>query len=181
MSALQEPRPEHHGGRQPDLPLALIDHWAQLAVDRPWRYVATWAIGIGGANLGLRILLNDRSMAGNAGLAILYTVGFSVFAWRHTQRTRRLKQVTSWPAAKPADPKQSCAAPWRSGMPVRRSPAGGGPRSGRRWSCPRPLEQSARLGWRPSAPSSSRWRRLAGAAVVITAVTVALLVAAIAN
>jgi hypothetical protein len=181
MSASQEPRPEHHGGRQPDLPLVLIDHWAQLAVDRPLPYLATWAIGIGGANFGLRMLLNDRPMAGNAGLAILYAVGFSVFAWRYTQHTRRLKQVTSWPAAKPAGPKQSCAAPWRSGMPVRRSPAGGGPRSGRLWSCPRPLEPSARLGWRPSAPSSCQGRRLAVAAVVVTAVTVALLVAAIAN
>jgi hypothetical protein len=179
MSALQEPRPEHHAGRQRNLPLVLIDHWAQLAVDRPLRYVATWAIGIGGANFGLRMLLNDRSMAGNAGLAIVYAVGFTVFAWGYTQRTRRLKQVTSWPAAEPAGQKQSCAAPWRSGMPVRRSPAGGGPRSGRLWSCPRPLEPSARSGWRPSAPSSSRWRRLARAAIVVTAVTVALLVAAI--
>jgi hypothetical protein len=60
MSALHAPGPEHPGNRQqPNSPLVLIDRWAQLAVDRPWPYKAAWAIGIGAANLGLRMLLND--------------------------------------------------------------------------------------------------------------------------
>jgi hypothetical protein len=48
--------------QQPNLPLVLIDRWAQLAVERPWRYAASWTIGIGAANLGLRMLL--RPLAG---------------------------------------------------------------------------------------------------------------------
>jgi hypothetical protein len=82
MSALHAPGSEHPGNRrQPNPPLGLIDRWAQLAVDRPWRYAAAWAIGIGAANLGLRMLLNDLSLARNAPLAILTGVGFLGFAW----------------------------------------------------------------------------------------------------
>jgi hypothetical protein len=90
MSALQQPPAEHHGDRrQPDLPLVLSDRWAQLAAERPWWYAASWAIGIGAANLGLRMLPNDLSLARNTGMAVLTAVGFSVFAWLYTtQRTR---------------------------------------------------------------------------------------------
>ena len=43
MSALHTSHPEDHGDRrQPDPVLVLIDRCAQLAVERPWRYAATW-------------------------------------------------------------------------------------------------------------------------------------------
>jgi hypothetical protein len=94
MSGVQQPRPEPHGGRrQPDLVPLLIERWAQLAMQRPWRYLATWAVGIGVVNLGLRMLLNDLSLAHNARLAILTAVGFSMFAWLYTaQLTRPLRR-----------------------------------------------------------------------------------------
>ena len=82
-----------------------------MAVERPWRYAAAWAIGIGAANLGLRMLLNDLSLARNAPLAILTAVGFLVFAWVYTaQLTRASRGQRPWPAANPAIPEQSCAA-----------------------------------------------------------------------
>jgi hypothetical protein len=114
MPALHEPGPECHGDRrQPDLPLVLIDRWAQLAAERPSWYVASWAIGIGAVNLGLCMLLNGISLARNTGMAILTAVGFFVFAWLYTiQRTRRLRQLRLRPAANPAVPEHSCAARW---------------------------------------------------------------------
>jgi len=128
MSTLHEPPERHSDRRQPDLSLVLIDKWAQLAVERPWRYVATSAIGIGAANLGLRMLLNDLSLARNASPAILTAAGFSVFAWLYTaQLTRRLRRRRPAPTTDPAEPTQSCAARWRSEPPSCRSAAGGGP------------------------------------------------------
>ena len=147
MSALHMSHPEDHGDRrQPDPLLVLIDRWAQLAVDRPWRYLATWAIGIGAANFGLRMLLNDLSLARNARLAALMALGFFLFAWLYTtQLTRPLRRHRPRPVENPAVPKQRCGARWRSGPPGLRSGAGGGPRSERRWSSPRS----------PSSPSPS--------------------------
>ncbi len=181
MAALPEPPSEHDDGRrQAGRPLALIDHWARLAVDRSWPYVPTWAIGIGGANFVLRLLLNDASTAHNAGLAILYAAGFSVFAWWYTtQRTHRL-QPQPQPLARPAG-KEGCGAGWRSGMPVHRSSASRGPRSGRRWSCPHLVVASAGPARRRPLPSSQQGRRVVLAAVAATTITVALLVAATAT
>jgi hypothetical protein len=122
MTALHEPGPHCYGDRrQPTLRLVLIDRWTQVAVERPWRYVAAWAIGIGAANLGLRMLLNDLSLARNAPLAILTAVGFLVFAWVYTaQLTRASRGQRRWPAVNAAIPKQRCAARWRSGSTGRR-------------------------------------------------------------
>jgi hypothetical protein len=181
MSALHTSHPEDHGDRrQPDPLLVLIDRWVQLAVERPWRYAATWAIGIGAANLGLRMLLNDLSLPRNASLAILTAVGFLVFAWVYTtQLTRPLRRHRPRPVENPAVPKQSSAARWRSGPPGLSSGAGGGPRSERRWSCPRRAEASASRGGRPPAQSPPRRRRLVLATVAVIAITVALLVGAV--
>ena len=178
MPALPESGPECHGDRrQPNLSLGLIDRWTQVAVERPWRYVAAWAIGIGAANLGLRMLLNDLSLAGNAPLAILTAVGFLVFAWVYTaQLTRAFRGQRPWPAVNAALPKQRCAARWRSGSTGRRPATGRGARSQWLWSCPRPVNAPARrvVGRRPGQ-STSRRRRLALAAVA-AAITLALLV-----
>jgi hypothetical protein len=181
MSALHASHPEDHGDRQqPNLPLVLIDRWAQLAVERPWRYAAIWAIGIGAANLGLRMLLNDLSLARNTGMAILTGAGFLVFAWVYTtQLTRRRRRHRLRPATNPAVHKQSSAARWRSGPSGRPSGAGGGPRSERLWSCPRRTEVSASRGGRPPAQSPPRRRRLVLATVAVIAITVALLVGAV--
>jgi hypothetical protein len=181
MSALHMSHPEDHGDRrQPDPLLVLIDRWAQLAVDRPWRYLATWAIGIGAANFGLRMLLNDLSLAGNARLAVLMALGFFLFAWLYTtQLTRPLRRHRPRPVENPAVPKQRCGARWRSGPPGLRSGAGGGPRSERRWFCPRRAEAPASRGGRPPAQSPPRWRRLVLATVAVIAITVALLVGAV--
>jgi hypothetical protein len=177
MSALHASHPEDHGDRrQPDPVLVLIDRWAQLAVERPWRYAAIWAIGIGAANLGLRMLLNDLSLARNTGMAILTGAGFLVFAWVYTpQLTRRLRRHRLRPATNPAVRKQSSAARWRSGPSGRPSGAGGGPRSERRWSCPRSAEASARHGGRPPTQSAPRRWRLVLAVVAVIAITIALL------
>lgn len=152
MSGVQQPRPEPHGGRRPpDLVPLLIDRWAQLAMQRPWRYLATSAVGIGVANLGLRMLLNDLSLAHNARLAILTAVGFSTFAWLYTaQLTRPLRRRRPNLGANPAVSKQSCAAHWRSKPPSRQVPASAGPRSGPLWSCPRRGETFTWRGRRPS-------------------------------
>jgi hypothetical protein len=181
MSALPASHPEDHGDRQqPNLPLVLIDRWAQVAVERPWRYAAIWAIGIGAANLGLRMLLNDLSLARNTVMAILTGVGFLVFAWVYTtQLTGRRRRHRLWPATNPAVRKQSCAARWRSGPSGLPSGAGGGPRSQRRWFCPRPAEASAGHGGRPPAQSPLRWRRLVLATVAVIAITVAAFVGAV--
>ena len=179
MSALREPHRADHGDRrQPDLPLVLIDQWAQRAVERPWRYAAIWSIGIGAANLGLRMLLNNLSLARNAPLAVLTAVGFLVFAWVYTaQLTRPLQRQRPRPAADPAIPKQSCAVGWRSGSPGRPSAAGRGARSQRLWSCPEPVKASGRRIGRPPGQSTSRRRRRVLAAVAATTITVAVLVA----
>jgi hypothetical protein len=148
------------------MPLVLTDRWAQPAVERPWRYAAIWAIGIGAANLGLRMLLNDLSLARNTGMAILTGADFLVFAWVYiTQLTRRRRRHRLRPATNPAVRKQSCAARWRSGPSGRPSGAGGGPRSERRWFCPRCTEASASHGGRPPAQSPLRWRRVVLATV----------------
>ena len=123
--------------RQSNQPLVWINQSMQLAVDRPWRYVATWAIGIGGANFGLGMLLNDRSMTDNARTATLYGIGCWVLARVYfMQHARRLRQIRPRYAATPAGPKQRGAPRWRSGIPVRRAAASRGRRSRRRWSCP---------------------------------------------
>jgi hypothetical protein len=183
MSALHAPGPEHPGNRrQPNSPLALIDRWAQLAVDRPWRDTAAWAIGIGAANLGLRMLLNDLSLARNARLAILTAVGFLGFAWMSTaQLTRSLRGGRPRPVANPAIPEQRCAARWRSGWSGRRPAAGRGAPSQGLWSCPRPMKASAKGVGRPPGHSTSRRWRLVLAAVAVTIITVAVLVGAIPN
>jgi hypothetical protein len=101
----------------------------------PWRYAATWAIGIGAANVGLRMLLNDLSLARNTRLAALMALGFFLFAWLYTaQLTRPLRRRE--PATHPAVPATSGAPAWRC-RPSRQHPTGRGPRSGSRWSCPR--------------------------------------------
>jgi hypothetical protein len=119
------------------------------------------------------MLLNDLSLARNASLAILTAVGFLVFAWVYTaQLTRQLRRHRLRPATNPAVRKQGSAARWRSG-------AGGGPRSERRWFCPRRAEAPASRGGRPPAQSPPRWRRLVLATVAVIAITVALLVGAV--
>jgi len=103
----------------PHPPLGLIDRWAQLAADRPWRYTAAWAIGIGAANLGLRMLLNDLSLARNAPLAILTAVGFLGFAWLYTaQLTRSFRGQRPRPTANPATPSRAARL---AGAPGRRA------------------------------------------------------------
>jgi hypothetical protein len=181
MSAMQQPPPERHGDyRQRGLVLALVDRWARLAVERPWRYAATWAMVIGTANFGLRMLLNDLSLARNASLAILTAVGFSVFAWLYTVKlTLSLRRQRPRPVTDPTVPKQRCAAPWRTQRPGRLAAAWGGPRSQRLWSCPRHVEAAARRGGRPPTQSAPRRRRLVLAAVAVIAITLALLVGAV--
>jgi hypothetical protein len=63
-------------------------------MERPWRYATIWAIGVGAANLGLRMLLNDLSLARNIRLAALTAVGFLLFTRLFAaQLTRQLR----WP------------------------------------------------------------------------------------
>lgn len=115
MRGAPQPDPERHGNRQPDLVLMLVDRWAQQAMQRPWRHAAGWAVGIGVANLGLRMLLNDRSLVHNVRLAVVTGVGFLLFAWLYTaQLTRPLRRHRSQGATKPASPE-----PW---PPPRPSP-----------------------------------------------------------
>jgi hypothetical protein len=176
MPALHEPRPEHNRDRQPrDLPRVLVDRWARLAMERPWRYAATWAFGIGAANLVLRMLLNDLPLAPNARLAALTALGFFVFAWLYTtQLTRPLRR--RGPATHPTIPTTAGAAAWRC-RPGRRSPTGGGPRSGSLWACPRRVTVSAKRTGRPAARTATWPRRLLLTAVAVAVVTVAVLVA----
>jgi hypothetical protein len=78
---------------RPGLPQVPIDRWAQRAMDRPWRYATISAISVGTANLGLRMLLNDLSLARNTRLAALTALGFLLFAWLYTaQLTRPLRR-----------------------------------------------------------------------------------------
>jgi hypothetical protein len=111
MPALHEPRPDHNRDRrQRELPQVLVDRWARLALQRPWRYAATWAFGIGAANLGLRVLLNDLPLAQNARLAALTALGFFVFTWLYTaQLTRPLRRRRA--ATHPAAPGRCGHAP----------------------------------------------------------------------
>jgi hypothetical protein len=179
MTALHEPGPHCHGDRrQPTLRLVLIDRWTQVAVERPWRYVAAWAIGIGAANLGLRMLLNDLSLARNAPLAILTAVGFLVFAWVYiAQLTRASRGQRSRLTVNAAIAEQSWATDWRAGSTGRRPATGQGARSQWRWSCPRSVKAPAsRVVGRPPGQSTFRRRRLTLAAVA-AAITLALLVA----
>jgi hypothetical protein len=181
MSGVQQPRPEPQGGRrQPDLVPLLIDRWAQLAMQRPWRYLATWAVGIGVANLGLRMLLNDLSLAHNARLAILTAVGFSMFAWLYTaQLTRPLRRRR--PNLGLTRPSPSRAAQ-PTGAPSRRAAS-----AGQRWPTVRaPLVMSTTWGdvhlARQAAKRRSRSRlrrwRLVLTAVAVTTVALALVLGA---
>lgn len=78
---------------RPGRPRVPIDRWAQRAMERPWRYATRWAIGVGTANLGLRMLLNDLSLARNTRLAALTAVGFLLFTWLYmAQLTRPLRR-----------------------------------------------------------------------------------------
>jgi hypothetical protein len=179
MSASGGPGPERHGGRrQPDMALFLLYRWAQLAMQRPWRYAAAWAIAAGATSFGLRVLLNDLSLARNAGLAMLTAVGFSGFACLYAWRiTRSFPRQWPWLAAKPATPKDSCAASWRSRLPGRQAAGCRSARSQGLWSCPRRVEGSGGRVSRPSGQASGR-RRLVLAAVGV-AVILTLLVGAI--
>jgi hypothetical protein len=79
--------------RRPGLPQVPIDRWAQQAMGRPWRYATAWAISVGAANLGLRMLLNDLSLARNTRLAALTALGFLLFARLYTaQLTGQLRR-----------------------------------------------------------------------------------------
>jgi hypothetical protein len=178
MSAAQEPGPEPAQGDRPrpDLPLVLLDRWAQLAAERPRRHLAIWAIGIGAANLGLRLLLNDLSLARNTSFAVLTAVGFLAFAWVCTaQLTCSFRRQQPRLGADPIIPRQSCAAGWRARPPEHLSWAGGGPRCQRLWSCPQPVKAPVRRVGRPPGQSAPRSRRLVLAAVG-AAITLALLV-----
>jgi hypothetical protein len=78
---------------RPGRPQLPVDRWAQRAMERPWRYATTWAISVGAANLGLRMLLNDLSLARNTRLAALTAAGFLLFARLYTaQLTRQLRR-----------------------------------------------------------------------------------------
>jgi hypothetical protein len=176
MSAPREPRPGHdRDRRQRELPQVLVDRWARVAIRRPWRYAATWALGIGAANLVLRLLLNDLSLARNARQAALVALGFFVFAWLYTaQLTHPLRR--RGPATNPAVPTTGGAAVWRC-RPGRRCPTGQGPRSMSLWSCPRRAEVPANRTGRPAARPATWGRRLLLTAVAVAVVTVAVLVA----
>lgn len=168
--------PEHNRERRPrDLPRVLVDRWARLAMERPWRYAATWAFGIGAANLVLRMLLNDLPLVRNARLAALVAGGFFVFAWLYTtQLTRPLRRRGA--ATNPAFPAVEGATVWRC-RPGRRSPTGRGPRSGALWACPRRLAAWPERTGRPAGRTATWPGRLLLAAVAIAVVTVAVLVA----
>jgi hypothetical protein len=78
---------------RPGRPRVPIDRWAQRAMEHPWRYATTWAIGVGAANLGLRMLVNDVSLARNTRLAALTAAVFLLFARVFTaQLTRQLRR-----------------------------------------------------------------------------------------
>jgi hypothetical protein len=152
----------------------LVDRWARLAMRQPWRYAATWAIGIGTANLLLRMLLNDLPLGQNARLAALTAAGFFVFAWMFTaQLTRPLRRHPA--ATHPTASAALGAAVWRC-RPGRRHSAGRGPRSGSLWSCPRRVAAWPERPSQPAAPTAAWPRRLLLTAVAVAVVTVALLV-----
>jgi hypothetical protein len=176
MPASREPRLQHGRDRRPrDLPQFLVDRWARLAIRRSWRYAAAWALGIGAANLVLRMLLNDLPLAQNARLAALVALGFFAFAWLYTaQLTRPLRRRGA--ATHPAFPAIDGATVWRC-RPGRRSPTGRGPRSGALWACPRRVAVSAERTGRPPARTTSWPRRLVLTTAAVAAVTVAVLVA----
>jgi hypothetical protein len=78
---------------RPGRPRSPIDRWTRQAMERPWRYAIAWAIGVGAANLGLRMLLNDLSLARNTRLAALTAVGVLLFTRLYTaQLTRQLRR-----------------------------------------------------------------------------------------
>jgi hypothetical protein len=176
MPAPREPHPPHDRDRRPsDLSQVLVDRWARLASRRPWSYAATWALGIGAANLVLRMLLNDLPLAQNARLAALVAGGFFVFAWLYTaQLTRPLRRrgATFYPAVLAT----SGATVGRC-RPGRRSPTGRGPRSGALWACPQRAAARAEGTGRPAARTATWPRRLLLAAIAVAVVTVAVLVA----
>lgn len=177
----KQDRDPHQGG----LLVLLIERWAQQAMERPWWYATTWGIGIGAANFGLRMLLNDLSAAQNARLAALTALGLFLFAWLYTaQLTRPLRRQH---AARPAAPPAGCAAGWRPRRPGGHHRPGQGPRSGALWSCPRRHRGLPARHASHASARSNRWirwmwirwmRRLIIAILAITAVAVALLVGA---
>jgi hypothetical protein len=133
VPAFHQPRPRHnHKPRELDRWQDLVDRWARQATRRPWWHSAAWAFGIGAANLGLRMLLNDLPLAHNACLAALAALGFFLFAWLYTaQLTRPLRRRRA--ATRLAVPATSGAAVGRC-TPGRRHPTGRGPRSRSLWS-----------------------------------------------
>jgi hypothetical protein len=175
MPAHRQPHPQHnHQPRELDLGPVLVDRWARLAMRRPWWHAAAWAFGIGAANLGLRVLLNDLPLAHNARLAALAALGFLLFACLYTaQLTRPLRRRRA--ATRPAVPATSCAAVWRC-TPGRRHPTGRGPRSGSLWSCPQRVTVAAERTGAPAAPTATWRRRLLLTAAAVAVVTVAVLV-----
>jgi hypothetical protein len=114
MPAPHKPRPEQDPGRRSGDPAQiLVDGWARVAIRRPWRYAATWAVGIGAANLVLRMLLNDLLLGRNARLAALTALGFFLFAWLYTaQLTRPLRRLGAR-TSPPPDPGAGIQAPGR--------------------------------------------------------------------
>lgn len=72
-----EPPLRGRTGHEPGgLLLAVVERWTLMATQRPWQYAATWAIGIGAANFGLRMVLNTLPAWQNALWATLVVLVF---------------------------------------------------------------------------------------------------------
>ena len=133
--------------RRPGVPHVPIDRWAQRAMEHPWRYATMSAIGVGVANLGLRMLLNDLSLARNTRLAALTAVGFLLFAWLFTAQLTR-------PLRRPPRPDTRTEAHFKE-VTVRSSSAGS--IDGHRWNvqcAPRarlPCRAICECGWTSTA------------------------------
>jgi protein-S-isoprenylcysteine O-methyltransferase Ste14 len=92
-------RPEpHRAGQERDgLLLTIVARWARMATQRPWRYAAAWAIGIGAVNLTLRTVLNTLPVWQNAAWAALVALVFFVVAGLHASwLARRLGRHPDW-------------------------------------------------------------------------------------
>jgi hypothetical protein len=183
MAAVPEPGPERAQGarRQPNLRLVWIDRWAQLAAERPWRYLAIWAIGIGAANLGLGMLLNDRSLARNApwpssqGSASGHSPGCTPPSARAPFGASGHGRRPIWPSPSPSKAAQLAGALDRRTA----APPPAGARSQGLWSCPRPVEAPVRRVGRPPGQSMSQRRRLILATAAAITLALALFVGAI--